>query len=90
MPKHDGKKAPKGSHVMPDGSVMKDSDMDDKPMKKTTAKAKPPPKAKGTRKPSSWNQHVSKVYQAGKKKNGDYKYSQAMKDAKKTYKPATK
>jgi len=70
--------------MMPDGSIMKDSDMDDKPMKKTTAKAK------GTRKPSSWNQHVSKVYQAGKKKNADYKYSQAMKDAKKTYKPAKK
>lgn len=30
--------------------------------------------------------HLDKVYREGKKKNKDYKYSSAMKDAKKTYK----
>eukprot|EP01051_Picozoa_sp_SAG22_P007139 SAG22_NODE_492_length_9824_cov_12.256864_10_plen_43_part_00 len=32
---------------------------------------------------SSWTQHVTATYHKGKKKN--YKFSQAMKDAKKTY-----
>ena len=30
--------------------------------------------------------HLDKVYRAGKKKNQHYKYSQAMKDAKSSYK----
>lgn len=34
--------------------------------------------------------HLDKVYKEGKKKNKDYKYSQAMKDAKKTYKKKSK
>ena len=38
--------------------------------------------------PSAWIQHCKKVYAAGKKKNPSYKYSQAMKDAKSTYKKA--
>ena len=37
--------------------------------------------------PSAWMTEVAKTYAAGKKKHGvSYKYSQAMKDAKKTYK----
>ena len=36
--------------------------------------------------PSAWITHVKAVYAAGKKKNASYKYGQAMKDAKKTYK----
>ena len=35
---------------------------------------------------TAWIDHVKKVYAAGKKKSASYKYSQAMKDAKKTYK----
>lgn len=35
---------------------------------------------------SNWMKHLDKVYKDGKKKNKDYKYSAAMKDAKKTYK----
>ena len=33
-----------------------------------------------------WMVHLDKVYRAGKKKNPHYKYSQAMKDAKSSYK----
>ena len=41
--------------------------------------------------PSKWIEHVLSVYRAKKKKLGStYKYSQAMKDAKKTYKKGTK
>ena len=36
--------------------------------------------------PSAWITHVKSVYAAGKKKNSAYKYGQAMKDAKATYK----
>ena len=36
--------------------------------------------------PSVWVQHVKAYYQAQKKKNPDYKYKQAMKDARATYK----
>ena len=64
------KKVPKGHHKMPDGSIMKDSDM-----KKVKKGGKNP-----------WMSHLSKTFTDGKKKNKDYKYSQAMKDAKKTYK----
>ena len=35
---------------------------------------------------SAWVTHVKQVYAAGKKKSASYKFSQAMKDAKKTYK----
>jgi hypothetical protein len=35
---------------------------------------------------SAWMIHLDKVYRAGKKKNQHYKYSQAMKDAKSSYK----
>tara|TARA_R110000803_G_scaffold53619_1_gene109956 strand:+ start:306 stop:434 length:129 start_codon:yes stop_codon:yes gene_type:complete len=38
------------------------------------------------RKLTAWNIHTKKVYNAGKKKNPNYKFSQALKDAKKTYK----
>ena len=65
-----------------------DMDMDDSA---PVGKAKKiPTKPKGTRKPSAWNIHLQKVYAKGKKKNPSYKYSQAMKDAKTTYKPPKK
>ena len=38
------------------------------------------------KKQSAWITHVLKVHKDGKKKNPNYKYSQAMKDAKKSYK----
>jgi len=59
---------------MPDGSVMKGA---------THPK---PKKNKGNGKQSPWISHVMKTHKDGKKKNPDYKYSSAMKDAKKTYK----
>ena len=40
--------------------------------------------------PSKWIAHVLKTYRAKKSKDSTYKYSQAMKDAKKTYKKGTK
>lgn len=39
---------------------------------------------------SAWIKHVLSVYRAKKKQDSTYKYSQAMRDAKKTYKRATK
>ena len=33
----------------------------------------------------TWKSHLAKVYADGKKKDSSYKYSQAMKDAKTTY-----
>ena len=36
--------------------------------------------------PSAWITHCKAVYAKGKKKNPNYKYSQAMKDAKASYK----
>ena len=42
------------------------------------------------RKLTAWNIHTKKVYAAGKKKNSAYKFSQALKDAKKTYKKGSK
>eukprot|EP01051_Picozoa_sp_SAG22_P005113 SAG22_NODE_296_length_12811_cov_14.899780_1_plen_45_part_00 len=34
---------------------------------------------------TSWTQHVQHVYREKRKKDPNYKFSQAMKDAKKTY-----
>jgi len=48
-----------------------------------------PPKKKTKNKEApkmTWKAHLAEVYAAGKKKDSSYKYSQAMKDAKKTYK----
>lgn len=72
------KKAPPGSHVMPDGSIMKDSDMKKKPAAKKVAAKKPAAK-------SNWMSHVKKTFEAGKKKNDKYTYKQAMSDAGKSY-----
>ena len=36
--------------------------------------------------PSAWITHVKQVYAKNKKKNPNYKYGQAMKDAKASYK----
>ena len=58
-----------GTHKMPDGSMMKDSDM-------KKSKKKPP---------NAWIIHLKKVFEEGKKKNPDYKYKDAMKDAKSSY-----
>jgi len=47
------------------------------------------PKKEAPKKEASkmtWKSHLAKVYADGKKKDSSYKYSQAMKDAKKTYK----
>lgn len=41
---------------------------------------------KSTKKISPWIQHIMKTHKEGLKKNKDYKYKDAMKDAKKTYK----
>ena len=41
---------------------------------------------KGKKKLSPWILHAKKTYSDGKKKDKNYKYSQALKDAKKTYK----
>lgn len=43
-------------------------------------------KSKKGGKGSPWMSHLMKTFKEGKKKNKDYAYSQAMKDAKKTYK----
>ena len=40
--------------------------------------------------PSAWITHCKAVYAKGKKKNPNYKYSQAMKDAKASYKRGAK
>ena len=77
------KKAPPGSHVMPDGSIMKDSDMKKKPAAKKAVPKKP---AKKPVAKSNWMSHVKKTFEAGKKKNDKYTYKQAMADAGKTYK----
>ena len=37
------------------------------------------------RKLTAWNLHAQKVYRAGRKQNPEYKFSQALKDATKTY-----
>lgn len=58
-----------GTHKMPDGSMMKDS-----AMKKSKKKPANP-----------WITHLKKVFEEGKKKNPDYKYKDAMKDAKSSY-----
>tara|TARA_R110000782_G_scaffold263987_1_gene356965 strand:- start:2321 stop:2458 length:138 start_codon:yes stop_codon:yes gene_type:complete len=42
------------------------------------------------RKLTAWNLHAKKVYHDGKKKNAGYKFSQALKDAKKSYKKGSK
>ena len=43
-------------------------------------------KKKSGRKTSAWIEHVKAFYQEKKKENPDYKYTQALKDAKGTYK----
>tara|TARA_R110000824_G_scaffold340739_3_gene527240 strand:- start:9253 stop:9393 length:141 start_codon:yes stop_codon:yes gene_type:complete len=44
-----------------------------------------PPKKSGKTK-TAWMVHLQKTYSEKKKKDPSYKYSSAMKDAKKTYK----
>lgn len=46
------------------------------------------PKKEAPKKEASkmtWKSHLAKVYADGKKKDSSYKYSTAMKDAKKSY-----
>lgn len=57
---------------------------DDPPMEDTPkGKKTPATKSKGG---GDWKGHLAKTFAQGKKKNPNYKYSQAMKDAAKTYK----
>ena len=42
--------------------------------------------AKKKRPPTAWQKHVKEHYTKEKKKNPNYKFSSALKDAKKTYK----
>ena len=44
------------------------------------------PKKSSPKGGSSWIKHVKHTYHSKKKSNPSYKYSQAMKDAKKTFK----
>ena len=44
----------------------------------------------GKRAPSAWTKFVTKYYHDEKKKNPDYKFSQALKDAAKVYKKESK
>ena len=37
------------------------------------------------KKKTAWMLHLAKVFAAGKKRNPNYKYSAAMRDAKKSY-----
>tara|TARA_R110002096_G_scaffold152943_3_gene316440 strand:+ start:3233 stop:3514 length:282 start_codon:yes stop_codon:yes gene_type:complete len=53
-------------------------------VKTKAPKTKAPVKASG--KGGDWKGHLKKTFDAGKKKDPKYKYSQAMKDAKLTYK----
>ena len=46
---------------------------------------KDPYKKKSSKKASSWVQHVKNVWKEGRKTNPEYKYKDAMKDAKKTW-----
>lgn len=65
-----------GTHKMPGGEEMTGD---------THSKSsKPVKKSKG--KKTAWMVHLDKVYREAKKKDSNYKYSQAMKDAKKSYK----
>jgi len=52
--------------------------------RKDQSKGTAPEQSKG-KSTGGWMAHVKKVWEAGKKKNPDYKYKDAMKDAKKTY-----
>ena len=66
----------KESHKMPDGTEMtgKTHSKSSKPVSKASPKGK-----------SDWMVHLGKVYKEKKGKDPKYKYSEAMKDAKKTY-----
>eukprot|EP01050_Picozoa_sp_SAG11_P021613 SAG11_NODE_3884_length_2169_cov_149.440097_4_plen_48_part_00 len=44
------------------------------------------PKKSRPLKQTPWVAHVNKTFAAGKKKNSNYQFKDAMKDAKKTYK----
>ena len=43
-------------------------------------------KRRGAKKPTAWMEHVKAFYEEKKKEDPDYKYAQALKDAKATYK----
>jgi len=83
--KQEAAKVPKGSHKMPDGSIMKDDAMPSGTASKKRASKSPikesKPKAQG-----SWMAHVKKTWEAGKKKDPSFSYKEAMKAAKATYK----
>ena len=58
-----------------------------KSLKRSSRKSSKKSKSKSKSKKSTpWLAHVKAVYKEGLKKNKDYKFSQALKDAKKSYK----
>lgn len=58
----------------------------DVPKAKAPKKAGAKPKASAGKSTGTWMAHVKKTWEAGKKKDPNYKYKEAMADAKKTYK----
>ena len=64
------------------GAMMKE---DQKGYKAQRVAKKDPYKKKSSKKASSWVQHVKNVWNEGRKTNPEYKYKDAMKDAKKTW-----
>ena len=74
------------------GKIIKDEDttgqLDPAAIKGNVIKEKKAPikKSKGAKKGSPWLDHVKAFYSEKKKQDPNYKYSQALKDAKETYK----
>lgn len=77
----------KESHKMPDGTEMtgKTHSKSSKPVSKASSKVVST-KGASPKGKSDWMVHLGKVYKEKKGKDPKYKYSEAMKDAKKTYK----
>tara|TARA_R110002020_G_scaffold26776_1_gene86598 strand:- start:1634 stop:1879 length:246 start_codon:yes stop_codon:yes gene_type:complete len=78
---------------MPPKTDYQDPVASEEPKKKGRGRPKKNPDAevKGKKAPAKkgggdWKGHLAKTFAAGKKKNPKYKYSEAMKDAAKTYK----
>ena len=57
-----------------------------KSLKRSSRKPKKSKSKSKSKKSTPWLAHVKSVYKEGLKKNKDYKFSQALKDAAKSYK----
>ena len=57
-----------------------------KSLKRSSRKSSKKSKSKSKSKATPWLAHVKAVYKEGLKKDKDYKFAQALKDAKKSYK----